>query len=143
MILTLLKSIILSLRTPNIATLFSKIIEEHSPKEAQINFPERHISWADGVITYMKRLWKWLKSKCKCTKRCKCWHCRARRSLSKKYTALKNWLWDHFPSTELLKALGLIAASLWLWFTGSIECTASVLLLGWGLLELKEYWYWK
>ena len=56
---------------------------------------------------------------------------------------IKNWLWDHLPSTELLKGLGLIGASFWLWFTGSLECTAWFLLLGWGLLELRDYWEWK
>ena len=59
------------------------------------------------------------------------------------YSDVKNWLWDHLPSTELLKGLGLVGASLWLWFTGSIECTVGFLLLGWGLLELRDYLEWK
>jgi len=50
---------------------------------------------------------------------------------------------DSFPSTEILKGLGLVGASAWLWLTGSLECTVGLLLLGWGLLELKEWWDWK
>jgi uncharacterized membrane protein YphA (DoxX/SURF4 family) len=63
--------------------------------------------------------------------------------MKKSASGLKKWAGSHLSSTELLKALGLIGASFWLWLTGSIECTVGIFLLGWGLLELKEYLYWK
>jgi len=91
----------------------------------------------------MTKLWKWLKSICKCTKRCKCLHCRLWRWTKKKLSNSSDWLWDKVPSQEVLKGLGLIASSLWLWFTGSLECTAGFLLLGWGLLELLDWYRWK
>ena len=88
------------------------------------------------------KLWKWLKSKCKCTKRCKCWHCRLARWAEKTASGISNWIKDNI-TLELLKGLGLIAAALWLWFTGSLECTVGFLLLGWGLIELSEWYRWK
>tara|TARA_Y100000310_G_scaffold337118_1_gene423346 strand:+ start:1233 stop:1508 length:276 start_codon:yes stop_codon:yes gene_type:complete len=91
----------------------------------------------------MTKLWKWLKSICKCTKRCKCLHCRFGRWLKKKGSNLKVWVLYQAQEGGRLKGAGLIASSLLLWLTGSFECTAAFLLLGWGLLELLEYWHWK
>jgi hypothetical protein len=100
------------------------------------------------------KLWNWLKNKLKCARNCKCpkcklsnlaknWHKSLKAASSKARDSFKKIILQYMPSTRLIKALVAIGGSFWLILTGSLECTMSILLLGWGAAELIEWWSWK
>jgi hypothetical protein len=73
----------------------------------------------------------------------KSWYKSLKTTTNKVFNWFKKAVLNHLPGPQLIKALVAIGGSFWLIFTGSLECTISILLLGWGAAELIDWLEWK